>query len=126
MNLDLKAVLTKSDLKQLIKEVIQEQSFDDFSEEDPVLIDEIEGRLKTVAKDLAFDIRSLQSKLDYVSVMLRAINSQELGGTVVSGPGMSDPVEALKIGSQKLGDTFSSYGQEDLADQINLFVKMNS
>ena len=126
MNIDLKAVLTKSDLKQLIKEVIQEQSFDDFSEEDPVLIDEIEGRLKTVAKDLAFDIRSLQSKLDYVSVMLRAINSQELGGTVVSGPGMSDPVEALKIGSQKLGDTFSSYGQEDLADQINLFVKMNS
>ena len=126
MNIDLKAVLTKSDLKQLIKEVIQEQSFDDFSEEDPVLIDEIEGRLKTVAKDLAFDIRSLQSKLDYVSVMLRAINSQELGGTVVSGPGMSDPVEALKSGTLRLYDVFDSYGQEDLADQIELFVKMNS
>lgn len=118
--------LTKSDLKQLIKEVIQEQSFDDFSEEDPVLIDEIEGRLKTVAKDLAFDIRSLQSKLDYVSVMLRAINSQELGGTVVSGPGMSDPVEALKSGTLRLYDVFDSYGQEDLADQIELLITMNS
>ena len=126
MNIDLKAVLTKSDLKQLIKEVIQEQSFDDFSEEDPVLIDEIEGRLKTVAKDLAFDIRSLQSKLDYVSVMLRAINSQELGGTVVSGPGMSDPVEALKSGTLRLYDVFDSYGQEDLADQIELLITMNS
>lgn len=126
MNIDLKAVLTKSDLKQLIKEVIQEQSFDDFSEEDPILIDEIEGKLQEVAKGLAADIRSLQSKLDYVSVMLRAINSQELGGTVVSGPGMSDPVEALKSGTLRLYDVFDSYGQEDLADQIELLITMNS
>lgn len=118
--------LTKSGLKQLINEVIQEQSFDDFSEEDPILIDEIEGKLQEVAKGLAADIRSLQSKLDYVSVMLRAINSQELGGTVVSGPGMSDPVEALKSGTLRLYDVFDSYGQEDLADQIELLITMNS
>lgn len=118
--------VTKSQLKKIIKEIIKEQSFDDSFEEEPILVDQIEGKLKSLARDLASDIRSYQSKLDYVSVMLRAINSQELGGTIVHGPGMSDPVEALKTGAQNLGDVFVSYGQEDLADQINLFIKMNS
>ena len=115
--------ITKSQLRKMIKEaVLKEQA---FSEDDVgTLIDDIEAELMAVRDELGDTIKELQSKQAYISVMLRALDSTEFGGsTDMSVGGMSNPSVALDKGADNLKHLFDEYGYPYLSNQIKKFLE---
>lgn len=116
--------VTKSGLQKLVQKLVKEQI--GVEQEDPgLLIDSIEEDLNSVSAELGDTIKQLQSKQAYVSVMIRALDSTEFGGsTDMSGGGMSNPGVSLDKGADALKDLFAEYGYKDLSARIKKFLEM--
>lgn len=119
-------IITKSQLRKMIRQaVLQEQLGSASREEDPgILIDEIEDGLKDVQAQIAEEVKTLTSRLDFLSTMIRALDSTDFGGSVEHGSGMSNPHRILEAGASKLSGTFGSYGHDDLSDKIKKLLEL--